>query len=248
MKIVTWNCNGALRNKLGALDKLEADVYVIQECENPATSTPAYQQWAGEYLWRGSNKNKGLGVFAKNGNTLHALNWSSEFNFRIEGVRHRSLSWKSEDLELFLPCIINADTPLLAAWTKGNNAKNFGYIGQFWIYLQMHKTELSSSRQIICGDFNSNSIWDESDRLWNHSDVINQLEEISIQSLYHAKHLELQGKESTPTFYLHRNKNKPYHIDYIFLNRALIADADFTIHTDDHWQELSDHLPLECNI
>lgn len=248
MKIVTWNCNGALRNKLSALDTLEADVYVIQECENPARSNQAYQQWAGEYLWRGNNKNKGIGVFAKKGHALRALNWNSEFNFKIEGVKHRSLSWKSEDLELFLPCVIDADTPLLAAWTKANNAKNFGYIGQFWIYLQMHQINLTHPRQIICGDFNSNSIWDEPDRLWNHTDVIGQLENISMQSLYHAKYSEQQGKESIPTFYLHRNKNKPYHIDYMFLNSTLINNAEFTIHTDDHWLDLSDHRPLECNI
>ena len=47
MKIVTWNCNGTLRKKFDKLDKLEADILVIQECENPSESTEIYQNWAG---------------------------------------------------------------------------------------------------------------------------------------------------------------------------------------------------------
>lgn len=60
MKIVTWNCNGALRNKLAAIDKLEADIYVIQECEDPDKSTKVFRNWAVNN-WGQSEINEQLG-------------------------------------------------------------------------------------------------------------------------------------------------------------------------------------------
>ena len=34
MRIITWNCNGALRKKFKGLLDYNADLLVIQECEN----------------------------------------------------------------------------------------------------------------------------------------------------------------------------------------------------------------------
>ena len=52
MKIVSWNCNGALRKKTQQLSTLEADIYVIQECEDPKqAAVQAYKDWHKNYLW-----------------------------------------------------------------------------------------------------------------------------------------------------------------------------------------------------
>ena len=153
MKIVSWNCNGAFRKKYHILDSLQADILVIQECEDPSRSDTDYQNWAQNHLWQGKTKNKGIGIFAK------------------VGIHLEKVEWPDDGLELFLPCRIDKRFIMLAVWTKQANSPNFAYIGQFWKYLQKHKGQLSNGKTIICGDFNSNVRWDEWDRWWNHSDV-----------------------------------------------------------------------------
>jgi len=234
MKIVTWNCNGALRNKFHNLLEFEADIYIIQECENPKeTHHKEYIEWAKNHLWIGSNKNKGLGIFASENLVIESLDWSNTFT--------------DHTVKYFLPCIVNNDFHLLGVWTHQNNSPNFGYIGQFWKYIQVNKHNLN--KIIIAGDFNSNTIWDQWDRWWNHSDVVRILQELGISSLYHKYFLEEQGKESKPTFFLHRRLQRPYHIDYVFGSREF-EDALIKIEIGDteKWMKISDHLPLICEF
>lgn len=205
-------------------------MYIIQECENPETcSSSAYNNWAVNYLWIGDNKNKGLGIFANKHVNLISLSWTD--------------TYKDHKVKHFLPCLVNNAFTLLAVWTHQNNSPNFGYIGQFWKYLQLHKRKLQHI--IIAGDFNSNSRWDEWDRWWNHSDVVKELLDIGIESLYHSYYKEAQGKETQPTFYKHRNLQKPYHIDYCFASAAFVQQLkNVTIEPYDKWMHLSDHSPL----
>jgi exonuclease III len=140
VKITTWNCNGAFRKKFEFIDKFNADILVIQECENPKeTKDQDYKDWATNYLWIGDNKNKGLGIFANKNIKLQKLNWSN--------------TYKDHNVKHFLPCLINDDFELLAVWTHQNNSPNFGYIGQLWKYLQTNKNQLKNS--IIIGDLNA---------------------------------------------------------------------------------------------
>jgi exonuclease III len=234
MKIVTWNCNGALRNKFEHLSELNADLYIIQECENPEFAKHHnYISWSGNFLWKGENKNKGIGIFAKKSTTIVPLNWSD--TFKDHTVRH------------FLPCMVNNDFQLLNIWTSQNKSPNFGYIGQFWKYLEVNKSKFK--KIILAGDLNSNMIWDEWDRWWNHSDVVSDLSKMEINSLYHRFYNEEQGAESKPTFFLQRNQLKPYHIDYIFASIEFQQNlAKVDIGNIEKWLNYSDHLPIICEF
>lgn len=227
---------------------LDADILVVQECEDPSQSTEAYQQWAGDYLWVGTSKNKGVGVFARKGHSLEKLNWQGEFS--LSGLRSRSpaLSWHTSDLKLFLPVRVDQKYTLLAVWTKGSDQQAFGYVGQLWKYLQIHHYELNQLNTMVIGDLNSNACWDKEDRWWSHSSVVEELEQIGLYSLYHEQEKEAQGAESQPTFYLHRKLQKPYHIDYAFFSEDLISKSQIEVGLHEDWLEVSDHMPLIVSL
>ena len=247
MKILTWNCNGALRKKLPDLDALQVDVLVVQECEDPQFYKGHYQDWAGDYLWVGENKNKGIGIFPKNGSRIVKLPWHGQFTIKGLVSAHKGTSWVTSDLKLFLPFSINEQITVLAVWTKGGEDEAFRYVGQLWKFLQIHSRDLSGPSTMIMGDLNSNAIWDKADRWWSHTGVVSELANIGITSLYHQGMQEEQGAESTPTFYMHRNLNKPYHIDYAFASADLSASS-IAVGEPSDWLHLSDHMPMVVTV
>jgi exonuclease III len=248
MKIVTWNCNGAIRKKLDYINELDADLYVIQECENPETSTKTLQKWATSYLWSGGNKNKGIGVFAMNDLKLEKLNWQRKF--KLPGAPSDSVSatWNTADLKEFLPFRVNNQFNAVAAWTKQSPGGTFGYAGQLWKYLQSHGKDIKVGECMLLGDLNSNIRWDRPDRWWNHSDNVKILDSLGLKSIYHEHSGLKQGSETEPTFYMYRHKDKSYHIDYVFASESLCKRCRMIYHDPDHWLQFSDHIPLEVNL
>ncbi|MEN9538973.1 MAG: hypothetical protein RLZZ126_1208 [Pseudomonadota bacterium] len=112
----------------------------------------------------------------------------------------------------------------------------------------LHRADLSRPETLILGDLNSNVIWDKPDRWWNHSDVVEELHDAGLKSIYHHQTNEREGKETVPTFFLQRNEQKAYHIDYAFASDDCLTRCSISIGDKSKWLHLSDHMPLCVDI
>ncbi len=227
MKIISWNCKMAYRNKANLLSRYNPDIIIVPECE-----------WMGEgskrRLWFGDNCKKGLGIFSHSDYTLE-LNEYYDPSFKY-----------------VIP--INVTGPynfnLFAIWAM-NNSENIRrrYIGQVYSAINQY-SELLNRPTIIIGDFNWNAIWDikpGSPLDGNLADVIKILASCKIRSTYHGFFTEDFGKETRPTFYMHHKQNKPYHIDYCFASSDFdIGKVEIGSYSD--WINKSDHMPLMITL
>ena len=234
MKIASWNCNGAYRNKFHFLSGLNADIHVIQECENPKTSDVLeYKEYATNHIWYGSKRdiNKGIGVFAKPEISLGELEWSNP---------HSSL---------FIPVNVNNTFILLAVWTTIDPY----YIGEYIDY-QNENIDRYNNDMIIIGDFNSGVKFDTKKGVneeRSHITTVKILSALGLSSAYHVTKDEKQGSESLPTFYWHRKVEFYSHIDYCYVNKDRIISFNVLGDTErsrDYWLQYSDHIPLILDI
>lgn len=231
LKIITWNCQGAFRKKADYILAHRPDILVVQECECPdrlvfGTGTPQPQQ----ILWFGDNKHKGLGIFSY-----------SDYRFRL-------MEEHTAELKIISPLAVTGgkiDFTLFAIWANNRDDPDGQYVEQIWKALAHYDPLLTNGPVILTGDFNSNTIWDRPRRIGNHTAVVNKLAQKNILSVYHQQYKQHQGQEAHPTFFLHRNKNKPYHLDYCFASASLInKKALVDVGTFHQWIAHSDHTPL----
>lgn len=232
MRLLTWNCNGALRRKFFALDVFQADVLCLQECEDPGQSLDAdYRAWAGSaYRWTpGAHPAKGLGVFWRGPGAL----------------RRRPAAGRIG--EYFLPVTLPAPgprpIPLCAVWAHQTPVEHRAYIGQLHAYFTPPPRWLSDPLCLLAGDFNSNATFDRPGSARGHQALVARLARRGLRSAYHEAEGLAHGQERHPTFFLHRNAARPFHIDYVFIGPGW-AVADYALGHAKHWRALSDHLPF----
>lgn len=234
MKLITWNCQMAFRKKCQVILPLQPDILVVPECENGeklqfGKLTPEPQ----DFFWYGDNPHKGIGIFAY-----------ADYRFEL----HASFN---PDFRYVIPLKVKGKQQfnLLAIWAMPNKQKHKQrYIGQVWSGLQYYK-DLLNKETIIIGDFNGNQIWDKNSYTGNFTQTMDFLAERNFISLYHLETGEKYGKETQPTFYLHRNIDKPYHLDYCVIKSDMIQKGvKTTIGKFADWIEYSDHVPLIVEI
>lgn len=229
VRIVTWNCNGGFWRKHVHLSELSADILVVQECNDPARSKDkAYRAWAGtNYAWIGQSANKGLGIFGRSSVQITPLSSMPMPRF-------------------FLPVRVG-EIPVCGVWAHTDPQGARHYCGQTHAYLAQQPAWLADPLCIFLGDMNSSRIWDRPTRVWNHSASVQILQDHGLVSAYHQSQQVDQGAEPHPSFLLHRNSAKPYHIDYIFHGRGWQVDH-CGIGAPDQWLDHSDHMPIWVDL
>jgi len=231
MKIATWNCHMAFRKKAGLIQAHNLDILIVQECEHPGklVFNPGVNQPT-DIVWHGANRNKGLAVISYSGYKLTLLDIHNP------------------EIKTILPVLITKQSKeyfLLAIWAFNAMDPSYKYVGQIWKALDYYHELLKRENVIIAGDFNSNVFWDKLKRRITHSMLVTRMTEMRIHSCYHFYNNIEQGKEIHPTYYMYRHKNKPYHIDYLFVSENLQSQVEeVSVGSAEEWLPISDHCPL----
>lgn len=223
MKIISWNCNGKFREKFTEIIDEDADIYVIQECENPAEATDEdYREFAGNnYFWTGNLHYKGLGIFAKEDIKIEKLEYEGEF-------------------EHFILVRVNDSFNLLGVWAMPK------YIEMIHDFFDANE-DLFDENLIMCGDFNSSVVFNyHHPKAKNHTELNRKLENKNLISVYHDLTGDGQGEEKEMTFYQARHLNNAFHLDLVYAGENVVKQ--FTILDQYKWITVSDHLPLVFKI
>jgi endonuclease/exonuclease/phosphatase family metal-dependent hydrolase len=226
MRLLAWNlCRGKLSRKIGAVQEVGFDIAVLPEVAQP-------QEQSAHCCWVGRSPRQGLAVVTSQDYRLQELPRDPTvpdyiIPFRVEGKRTFTL---------------------LAIWTLHD--PTFRYIRAVSIALDAYTELFSEGPVVMLGDFNASKIWDSHHpATMNFSAVANELSRRNLVSAYHHFTSEDFGAESRPTFYLHRNSEKPYHIDYCFLPRPWASSiASVSVPGFDRWSDVSDHRPLTVDV
>ncbi len=235
IRLVSWNCQGGFHSKLDRILEVDADIYVIQEASNPQLLGPLLpsDQWHFEPR---DAPGKGLLVFARG-------------DLRIEPRRSPGTPEYRHIVPILISDSFGREIDLWAVWATKSKDRASSYVGQVHLALDDLKESIRANT-IVIGDFNSNAIWDTK-RSRNHSELVNRFAGLGIWSAYHSHFKEEHGEESRPTFFMHRDRTRSYHIDYCFTDMQVV---DCEVLSFDSWSGpkenggISDHSPVVVEI
>ena len=234
MKLISWNCQGAFRKKIGRIARAVPDVAVIQECERPDLLA-VREGWPAPTacVWTGVNPWKGLGVFSFTGLDLEV----------DPGY--------DEAMRYFLPVKVRGrfNFNLIAAWARDETDPLRDYVGLLYRTIERYADFIRGNDTLLVGDLNSNKNSGQPPRIGNYSDVVARLAWERMVSVYHAYFRERHGEERRKTLYLHRDRFKGYHIDYCFVpKRWLRSVKSVSVGRYEEWSRYSDHMPVEVEV
>lgn len=233
VRVATWNCRQGIDRKRGALDRLAADVVVLQEC---GAAAGLATELGVSFLWRGEYPAKGLAVAAFTGWSVEPLD-------------------APVDLPWVLPARITAPDgttafDLLAVWTVARKGGRPGYAGQIARLADVWEQSLLAGGTIVAGDFNCSS---QGPSRGAHHGNLARLEGLGLRSAYHDFNSLAHGAEVAMTlnWVAPGRVARGYHCDFVFLPPdALHRTISVTVGETSDWigEKLSDHRPVVVEL
>jgi len=237
MKIITWNCLGALTNdKKDAILKLKPDVLVVQECGPQETFPEGFQPTGQEYIGD-EGQLRGLAVFGFNGFQTERLDDDNK-----------------PDIKFFLPLRVfkgDLSLTLLAAWAWHKDGQ---YLDVFSAAVDHYGPIIGREKMLFLGDFNTPgtdndlaSPTPDNANLKKHLEIVTKMSQKGVKSLFHTQNKVEHGKEKPEdaTLYYKSDPSKPFHCDYCFASDDMEKRLKvIEIGRPEEWIKFSDHMPL----
>lgn len=227
LRIVTWNCRGALHRKLDALLELRPDVAIVQECAFP-------ERWRDSRIscvsWNGNMARKGVAIITFGGGDL---------------VPYIS---RENDIQYVVPAVVNSvrEFGMLGVWTKKGVSGKSAYLGQLDLAIDEYNEFLKRSPCVVAGDLNSNANFYPAGKRNYHLEVVEKLSELGMVSAYHLYHGCKPGSEWHDT---HRhNLGGTFHLDYCFIPTDWAPFLKRVRVGGKQWFDLSDHKPVIIDL
>ena len=229
LRIVTWNCNMALRLKFDRLLSLRPDVAVIQECADPDAASKGWRPDCTGYDWIGFNPDKGLGIFTFGGLTL---------------TRHAGYS---ETYALYLPVTVAGwcSFNLLGLWAADPRKVPDGATNDPIAALDHYRSFLAAGPAVVAGDFNRLPQQMSVRRNGPGSSVVDLLAGAGLTNADFAMS-DASGQPALRRTHFHQRKfSRGFVVDYIFIPAAATARLSaFEVGDPHDWITWSDHVPL----
>jgi exonuclease III len=230
LRVVSWNCGGGFTgDKLEAIQQLDADILVIQECNEKDWTEflkPKYgdsSDWFSDGKDSGDfpGKNRGVLVLCKKGPKPERL-YDNDVKYRY--VLPYKISGK-KDLALF------------AVWSKKPVEKRDTYHTS--VFAAMEDWEycgkiLKENPALFIGDFNTGSVEGSNSAHW-YEKLKDKFWE---KEIYNCA----DGQEWVPTFF---RGNGAWLDDHCFATKSLYSKViSFGMGNTDYWRKHSDHCPI----
>lgn len=233
MRVLCWNVRGATDAKWEHITGLRPDVAVLAEvAQQPRRLQASLLEPAPAWQWVGLNPAKGLAVsaFGDRAETCGALAPAATGRWSV-AARLGSLT-------------------VLGIWSCPSASG--GYATEVLRSLDAHARWLDPEADVIvAGDFNIDGAGALRRRSGAFSKVIDRFQDLGLASVYHTVWQEPFGAESSPTYFHHRNRARPFHIDFCFLSAPLLDRLRaVTVGKYEQWVDsgISDHVPLTIEL